>query len=107
MGFYDKIASDIPYEITSNTDSYLKVVGGKLQLPNTGWLQWHLRYLDKVIDAIHAFRNGQLRGCEYDMSLIQKTLVHNPEEGINILKKLDSEFTLFSIDIETSNLSTN
>ena len=107
MGFYDKIGSDIPYEITSNTDSYLKVVGGKRHLRNTGWLQWHLRYLDKVIDAIHAFRNGQLRGYEYDMSLIQKTLVHNSEEGINILKKLDSEYTLFSIDIETSNLSTD
>ena len=38
MGFYDEIAKDINWEIGTGTESYLKVVNGKLQLPNPKWL---------------------------------------------------------------------
>lgn len=107
MGFYDEIAKGINWEITSNTDGYLKVVNNKLQLPNPKWLAYNLRFLDKVIEAIHAFRSSELVGQSYDVELIQKTLIENPEEGINFLRILSKDYKVFAIDIESDNLSTD
>lgn len=107
MGFYDEIAKNIPWEIANSTDAYLKVVGGKLQLPNVKWLQYHLRYIDKIIETIYAFERGELRGISYDVSIIKKHIIDNPEEGINFLRTLSKEYSEFSIDIESSNLSTD
>lgn len=107
MSFYDEIAKNIKWETTSNTDAYLKVVNGTLQLPNPKWLQYHLRYLDKVIEAIHAFENGQLRGVDFDTDKIEKLVVKDPVKGVCILSFLENNYSLFSIDIETSNLLTD
>lgn len=107
MSFYSEIAKGIPWEITSNTDAYLRVVGGKLQLPNPKWLSYNLRYLDKVIEAIHAFKNGELTGESYDIDQIEKRLISDPIEGINFLNRLGDNYELFSIDIESDNLSTD
>lgn len=104
MGFYDEIAKGINWELTSNVDGYLKVVNGKLQLPNPKWLQYHLRFLDNVIEAIHAFREGQLVGTDYDVDLISKKVISDPEEAIRFLRVLSANYKLFSIDIESSNL---
>lgn len=106
MAFYDRIAKDISWEYTSNTDAYLRVVNGKLQLPQPGWLQYHLKFLDNVIEAIDAFRHGLLRGTPYDMSQLLKTVVTDPNEGILWLGQLQSS-VLFSIDIESDNLYTD
>lgn len=107
MGFYDEIAKDINWELTSNTEKYLTVVGGKLQLPNPKWLQYHLNKLDSVIEAIHAFREGVLVGVNYDIDNIEKRVIHDSEEAKSFLRFLTKEFTLFSIDIESRNLSTD
>lgn len=107
MGFYDEIAKDIKWEYTKNTDAYLKVVGGTLQLPHPGWLQYHLRYLDKVIEAIHAFRQGQLKGVDYDINTIEKRIVSDAREGADLLRELTKNYNTFSIDIESSNLLTD
>ena len=106
MGFYDEIAKDIQWELASNTDAYLKVVGGKLQLPNPKWLQFHLNFLDKVIEAIHAFRAGVLVGKDFDLDLIDKRVVKDPGEALSLLKDISS-YPKFSVDIETSNLATD
>lgn len=107
MGFYDEIAKDLNWEINSNTDAYLKVINGAIQLPNPKWLQYHLPYLDKVIEALHAFRNGELRGEEYDIDKIEKHLISAPEEGITFLRELSQKYSVYSIDIESRNLSTD
>lgn len=107
MGFYDEIAKDINWEIGTGTESYLKVVNGKLQLPNPKWLQYHLPYLDKVIEAIHAFRENKLYGMSYDTNKIIKHVIDDPEEALCFLKDIDSKYNEFSIDIESSNLTTN
>lgn len=103
MGFYDEIAKDIPWEYNHNTEAYLKVVGGKLQLPHPGWLQYHLRYLDNIIEVINAFRVGQYKGTEYDIENIDVQSITDPIEGINLLRKLRKEYNEFSVDIETAN----
>lgn len=103
MGFYDEIAKDIPWEYNHNTDAYLKVVGGKLQLPHPGWLQYHLRYLDNIIEVINAFRSGQYKGIEYDINLIEVNIIDDALQGINSLRKIRQAYKEFSIDIETSN----
>lgn len=103
MGFYDEIAKDIPWEYSHSVDAYLKVVGGKLQLPHPGWLQYHLRYLDNVIEAINAFRAGALVGLNYDISQINVTIVTDPIKGISQLKNVKTKYHEYSIDIETSN----
>lgn len=103
MSFYDIIAKDIPWEITPNTDGYLKVKAGKLQLPSPGWLVYHLRFLDSVIESINAFKAGQLSIESYDIDKIEKRVVSDWEEGIAILSEL-SQYELFSIDIESNNL---
>ena len=107
MGFYDEIAKGVQWEISSNVDFYLKVVANKLQLPNPKWLQFHLNYLDKVIEAIHAFRNGVLTGLDYDITKIQRTVIENPEEALRFLRNLQENYKVFSVDIESSNLSTD
>ena len=107
MAFYDEIAKDIPWEIAGSTDAYLKVKNGKLQLPNPKWLQFHLRFLDNVIEAIHAFRNGELRGESFDIDSIEKKLICDPEEGIAFLRELSTKYKTYAIDIESSNLSTD
>lgn len=107
MGFYDEIAKDISWEIAPSTDGYLKVVGGKLQLPNPKWLAFHLRYLDNVIEAIHAFRSGQLTGEAFDINTIKKTIINEPEEGLKALQEVSSKYKTFAIDIESDNLSTD
>ena len=107
MGFYDEIAKGINWEITPNTDGYLKVKNGKLQLPNPKWLAYNLRFLDKVIEAVHAFRNGELTGEDYDIELIEKNLIENPEEGIAFLQFLEKNYKEFAIDIESDNLLTD
>ena len=104
MGFYDEIAKNIEWELANSTESYLKVVNDKLQLPNPKWLQYHLRYLDNVIEAIHAFEAGQLKGINYDTDKIEKHIINNAEEGISFLSFLESNYNIFSIDIESSNL---
>lgn len=106
MSFYDNIAKGIPWELTSNIDKHLKVVGGKLQLPNPKWLAYHLPYLDKVIEAIAAFKAGQLRSEVYDVSQIKKHVIDNAEEGLNFIKSIET-YPVMAIDIETSNLSTD
>ena len=103
MGFYDEIAKGVPWEISRNTDKYLKVVGGKLQLPHTGWLQYNLRYLDKVIEAIDVYKAGVLKGIDYDLSIIEKRVVNDPVEGLEILRDIRSKYKEFAIDIETAN----
>ena len=103
MAFYDEIAKDIPWEYAHSTDAYLRVVGGKLQLPHPGWLQYHLRYLDNVIEAINAFRAGALKGIDYDISQIDVTIITDALEGMKVLRNIRSKFHEFSIDIETSN----
>lgn len=103
MGFYDGIAKNIPYEITSNEDGYLKVVNGKLLLPNPGWLRYHLKYLDQVIETIKAFEKGLLSYKEVDLDSIEKKVIKDPTEGIQFLRFLSSKYKVFSIDIETDN----
>ena len=103
MAFYDEIAKDIQWEYTHNTDAYLKVIGGKLQLPHPGWLQYHLRYLDNVIEAINAFRVGALVGNDFDIESIDVKIVTEPTEAIKVLREIRSKYTEFSIDIETAN----
>lgn len=107
MAFYDEIAKDIPWEYASNVDAYLKIKNGKLQLPNPKWLQFHLRFLENVIEAIHAFRNGELRGKEFDLDSIEKRVIRDPEEGITFLRELETKYKTYSIDIESNNLSTD
>ena len=107
MGFYDEIAKDISWELTTNSEKYLTVVGGKLQLPNPKWLQYHLNKLDSIIEAIHAFREGVLTGVSYDIENIKKKVIYNSEEAKSFLRFLAQEYTLFSIDIESRNLSTD
>ena len=107
MGFYDEIAKDINWEITSNSEKYLTVVGGKLQLPNPKWLQYHLNKLDSVIEAIHAFREGVLTGVNYDIERIEKKVIYDSEEAKSFLHFLSENYSLFSIDIESRNLSTD
>lgn len=107
MAFYDEIAKDIPWEYASNVDAYLKIKNGKLQLPNPKWLQFHLHFLEKVIEAIHAFRNGELRGKEFDLDSIEKRVIRDPEEGIAFLRELGIKYKTYSIDIESNNLSTD
>ena len=104
MGFYDNIAKNIPYEITSNEDAYLQVVNDKLQLPNPGWLRYHLRYLDNVIESIHAFEKGLLTVKAIDVSLIERKVIKDPEEAIRFLRTLSNSYKVFSIDIETDNV---
>ena len=103
MGFYDNIAKNINYEITSNEDAYLQVVNGKLLLPNPGWLRYHLRYLDNVIEAVHAFEKGLLPIKSVDLDTIEKKVISDPNEGINFLRFLSGKYKIFSIDIETDN----
>lgn len=107
MGLYEVIAKDIPWEIGAGTESYLKVVGGKLQLPNVKWLQYHLNYLDSIVEAINAFKAGVLKGISYDVSKIEKTIIADPIDAIKVIRDLQSLYTIFAIDIETSNLSTD
>ena len=107
MSFYSTIAKDIPWEITSNTDGYLKVVNGKLQLPSPKWLQYHLRYLDSVIEAIHAFRAGKLAQKEYNLEKVITDVIFQADTAISILKQLSSDYKVFAIDIESDNLLTN
>lgn len=106
MGFYDEIAKDISWEYAHSTEAYLKVVNGKLQLPHPGWLQYHLNYLDKVIETIDGFRKGLITGQSYDISQIVKHIIDDPIEGINVLRKLRN-VKHFSIDIETDNTLPN
>ena len=91
MAFYDEIAKDIQWEYTHNTDAYLKVIGGKLQLPHPGWLQYHLRYLDNVIEAINAFRAGALVGTDFDIESIDVKIVTEPAEAIKVLREIRSK----------------
>lgn len=109
MGFYDEIAKGIKWEYTHNVDGFLKVKNGVLQLPQPGWLQWHLRYLDNVIEAINAFRAGQLKGADFDIDRIEKTVIKSPEEALRFLREVlkGGKYHLFSIDIESSNLLTD
>lgn len=107
MGFYDEIAKDVKWEYASNTESYLKVINGVIQLPQPKWLMYHLNKLDAVIEAIHAFREGQLTGKDYDIDLIKGRIIYDAEEGISFLKHLDEQYSLFAIDIESKNLSTD
>lgn len=107
MGFYDEIAKGIEWEITSNSEKYLTVVGGKLQLPNPKWLQYHLNKLDSIIEAIHAFRAGILTGVDYDIERIEKRVIYDSEEAKRFLHFLTQEYSLFAIDIESRNLSTD
>ena len=107
MGFYDELAKDVSWEIGSGTESYLKVINGKLQLPSTKWLQYHLEYLDKVIEAISAFRSGVLVGMQYDISKIIKHVIDTPEEAKRFLLDVLYNYNLFSIDIESQNLLTD
>lgn len=103
MGFYDNIAKNIPYEITSNEDAYLHVVNGKLQLPNPGWLRYHLRYLDSVIETIHAFEKGLLSIRTVDLDAFEKKVISDPQEGIKFIRFLSNKYKVFSVDIETDN----
>lgn len=103
MGFYDVIAKNINWEVSHNTDTFLKVVNGKLQLPHPGWLQYHLRYLDNVIEAIHAVEQGVLVGIDYDVSIIEKRVIGDPIEGMKVLRDIKSNYQLFAIDIESAN----
>lgn len=103
MGFYDEIAKEIPWELAHSTDAYLKVVGGKLQLPHPGWLQFHLGYLDNVIEAINAFKSGALRGESFDLDLATVIICTDAVEGLNQLRKIRKTHKSFSIDIETDN----
>ncbi len=103
MAFYDEIAKDIPWEYAHSTDAYLKVVGGKLQLPHPGWLQYHLRYLDNAIEAINAFRAGVLKGINYDISQIDVNIVTDALEGMKVLRNIRNTYKEFSVDIETAN----
>ena len=107
MAFYDEIAKDIPWEYANNVDGYLKVKNGKLQLPHPKWLQFHLRFLDNVIEAIRAFRSGELRSETLDLDVIEKRIVQEPEEGISFLRELGKKYKTYAIDIESSNLSTD
>lgn len=103
MGFYDVIAKNVPYEITSNEDGYLQVVNGKLLLPNPGWLRYHLKYLDKVIETVKAFEKGLLSIKSVDLDTIEKKVISDPIQGIQFLRFLSSKYKVFSIDIETDN----
>ena len=103
MGFYDNIAQGINYEITSNEDAYLKVVNGKLLLPNPGWLRYHLRYLDNVIESIKAFAQGLLAVETIDIDQFEKKVIVDPIEGIKFLRFLSVKYKVFSVDIETDN----
>ena len=108
MGFYKEIAEGIDYEITSNQDAYLKVVNGKIQLPNPKWLLFHPRSIDSVVEACQAFRAGLLTGKSFDISTIEKHIMKDPEEAINFLKDLALKgYTNFTLDIESSNLLTD
>ena len=102
MGFYDEIAKDIKWEYAHNVEAYLKVVDGKLQLPSPKWLQFHLNYLDNVIEAISAFKSGQLTGVACDMTSFKTKTIDDPTEAVNCLRTL-RELKHFSIDIETDN----
>lgn len=103
MGFYDVIAKDISWEYSHNTDAYLKVVGGKLQLPAPGWLIYHLRYLDNVIEAINAFKSGVLSEDIFDLALVNVIVCTDPVSGLNQLRKIRKTHKSFAIDIETAN----
>ena len=107
MAFYDEIAKNIDWEYAHSVDAYLKVKNGKLQLPNPKWLQFHLNFLDNVIEAIHAFRKGELRGESFDLESIEKHIIDDPEEGIAFLRELATKYKTYAIDIESSNLSTD
>lgn len=108
MGFYDVIAKDVPWEYTTNAESYLKWVDGKIQLPKAGWLQYHLGFLDKIIETLHAYRNGALQAMQpYDLERIEKHVIYDPEEATNFLGVISNKYKVFSIDIETSNLLTD
>lgn len=107
MGFYSEIAKDIQWEYTSNVDAYLKIVNGKLQLPQAGWLAYHLRYLDNVIEAINAFRHGQLTGETIKLETLNRHIVRDPGEAVKILRDISNKYKVFSIDIESNNLSTD
>lgn len=107
MGFYDIIAKDINWDYGTGTEDYLKVVGGKLLLPQPKWLAYHLHKLDSVIEAIHAFKAGKLTGLTYDVSKIKKYVFDSPKDGIEFLDYLNKYYMLFAIDIETENLSTD
>lgn len=107
MGFYDEIAKGIPWEYASDVESYLRWINGKLQLPRGGWLQYHLSFLDKIIETIHAYKTGGIKiEKPYDLTRVTKTLIIDPKEGANFLTSID-EYTEFSIDIESSNLLTD
>ena len=106
MAFYDEIAKDIQWEYAHSTEAYLKVVNGKLQLPHPGWLQFHLNYLDKVIETIKGFREGLITGVSCDISEFDVKWISNPTEAVNELRRLkDTKY--FSIDIETDNTLPN
>ncbi len=107
MGFYDKIAEGLSWEYTSERNLYLTVSNGSLLLPKTGWLAYNLRYLDNVIEAIHAFRHGQLADNAFDIETIETKIVKTPEEGIEAIDYLEKNYKVFAIDIETDNLSTD
>lgn len=107
MAFYDEIAEGINYKITANTEEYLKVVDNTILLPNPKWLMWHFNYLDKIVEACSAFKQGVLIGKSFDLSSIEKHIIGEAEEGISFLRFLNTNYSLFSIDIETSNLLTD
>lgn len=108
MGFYSEIAKGVPWEYNSNVEAFLKWIDGKLQLPKEGWLQYHLRFLDKIIETIHAYRGGALRAQQpYDLNKIEKHVIKNPGEALNFLRDISNKYKVFSIDIETSNLLTD